>query len=189
MAARSALGGVVSIFIRSVGVLSRLGSLLAILLLVAAVIVVCQMVVMRYLLNASTVWQTEFVVYALVAATFLGSAHVLVEKGHVGVDLLPVALGGRWQTGLEILGGLLSIAFLAILGWSGWNYFHEAWAGNWTTDTVWALPLWIPLLPLPLGVGLLVLQYVAEILKIVQGGHLQTGPQVHGLGHPEGMAD
>lgn len=178
-----------STYIRIVGALSRIGGLLAVLLLAAAVIIVCQMVVMRYILNASTVWQTEFVIYALVAATFLGSAHVLVEKGHVGVDLLPVTLGGRWQVALEILAALLSIAFLAILGWSGWSYFHEAWEGNWTTDTVWALPLWIPLLPFPLGVALLILQYIAEILKVARGEHLQSGPRVHGLGHPEGMMD
>lgn len=176
-------------YIRIVGGLSKLGGLVAVLLLAAAVLVVCQMVVMRYVLNASTVWQTEFVIYALVAATFIGSGHVLLEKGHVGVDLLPVSLGGRWQTALEILAALLSIAFLSILAWSGWSYFHEAWSGGWTTDTVWAPPLWIPLLPMPLGIGLLILQYIAEIMKIARGEHLQSGPRAHGLGHPEGMMD
>ena len=38
--------------------------------------------------------------------------------------------------------------------------------GGWPTDTVWKLPLWIPLLPLPLGIGLLCLQYVAEMIKL-----------------------
>ena len=67
---------------------------------------------------------------------------------------------------MQTVAGLFGIAFCALLAWSGWSYFHEAWAYNWTTDSVWRIPLWIPLLPLPVGIGLLVLQYIAEIMKI-----------------------
>jgi TRAP-type C4-dicarboxylate transport system permease small subunit len=48
-------------------------------------LVTCQQVFMRYVLNASTVWQTEFVTYSIVAATFLGSPYVLMRRGHVNV--------------------------------------------------------------------------------------------------------
>ena len=157
------------IYIRIVTGLSRAAGLLATGLLAVAVIVVCQMIVVRYFLNGSTIWQTEFVIYALVAATFLGSGYVLIRKGHVGVDLLPNALGRSGSRAMHVVAVLLSMIFLGILTWSGWQHFHEAWAGGWTTDTVWALPLWIPLLPLPVGMGLLILQYIAEIMKILHG--------------------
>ena len=176
-------------YIRAIGALSRFGGFIAILLLIAAVLVVCQMIVVRYFLNASTVWQTEFVIYSIVAATFLGSANVLIQKGHVGVDLLPSALGGKAKMFLEILAALLSMLFLTLLTYSGWIHFHEAWSGGWTTDTVWALPLWIPLLPMPVGLALLCLQYVAEIMKTSRGRTLEAGPSAHGLGHPEELAD
>lgn len=156
-------------YIRIVTLLSNGAGIIATALLAAAVVVVCQMIVVRYFLNASTVWQTEFVIYALVAATFLGSAYVLIRKGHVGVDLLPAAIGGKGGLILRLIAHLLSITFLAILTWSGWLYLHEAWVGSWTTDTVWKLPLWIPLFPLPLGMGLLILQYLAEIMKLIIG--------------------
>jgi TRAP-type C4-dicarboxylate transport system permease small subunit len=153
-------------YVRVVSALSRAAGFVSILLLVAALLVVCQMVFLRYVFSASTIWQTEFVIYSIVAATFLGSAHVLLLKGHVNVDLLPNSLGPRGRFALEALSAILSLAFCAMLAWSGWIYFHEAWARNWTTATVWALPLWIPLLPLPLGIGLLCLQYVAEFWKL-----------------------
>lgn len=156
-------------FTRAVDRLSEILGIVAMLLLAAAVLVVCQMILIRYVLNSSTVWQTEFVIYALVAATFLGSSYVLLHRGHVGVDLLPAMLGGKGKFVLEMIGGLISLAFCAVLAYSGWIYFHEAWANNWTTDTVWALPLWIPLLPLPVGIGALCLQYVAELIKLAQG--------------------
>jgi TRAP-type C4-dicarboxylate transport system permease small subunit len=154
------------VFIRIVDALSRAAGILAMALLAAAIVVVCEMIFMRYVLKASTVWQTEFVIYALMAATFIGSPYVLLYRGHVGVDLLPNALGGRGRFVLEIIASLLSLAFCLILAWSSYGYFHEAAARGWRTDTVWHLPLWIPLFPLPLGMGLLSLQYVAEIAKL-----------------------
>lgn len=155
-----------SLYIRLVSALSRIGGVFAILLTASAALVVTQMVFMRYVLNASTIWQTEYVIYALVAATFIGSPYVLLEKGHVNVDLLQTGAPENVKRTMQLLSGLVGIAFCALLAYSGWMYFHEAWEGGWKTETVWAIPLWIPLLPLPLGIGLLVLQYIAEIMKL-----------------------
>ncbi|MEJ8473232.1 TRAP transporter small permease subunit [Roseibium algae] len=158
-----------TLYIRWVSALSRLAAVAALLLLASAILVVTQMVVIRYFLNASTVWQTEFVIYALVAMTFLASPFVLMEKGHVNVDLIYMHLHGPFLKIVQSLAGLFGLVFCALLAWSGWTYFEEAWSYGWTTDTVWALPLWIPLLPLPLGIGLMTLQYVAELAKIWRG--------------------
>jgi TRAP-type C4-dicarboxylate transport system permease small subunit len=154
-------------FIGTVEALSRLGGYAAMVLFALAMLVVCQMIFMRYVLSASTIWQTEFVIYAIVAATYLGSARVLMLKGHVGVDLVPNMVGRRTRFGLEMIGAIVSLGFLCLLAWSGWLYLYEAWEGGWRTDTVWAPPLWIPLLPLPVGIGLLCLQYVADVLKLL----------------------
>ena len=152
-------------FIRFADTLSRIGGVVAILLLLGAVLVVSQMVFVRYVLAGSTIWQTEFVTYSLIAATFIGSPYVLLHKGHVNVDLLQNAASPHGRRVMQFLSGILSIAFCGLLAWSGWEHFHEALSNGWTTDTVWKLPLWIPLLPLPLGIGLLVLQYIAELMK------------------------
>lgn len=138
-------------------------------MLAAAILVVTQMVVLRYFLNESTVWQTEFVTYAIVAATFVGSPYVLMLKGHVNVDLLPLALKGRAKLVLALLVTAVSFAFCAVLAATAWYYFEEAWTKGWTTDTVWALPLWIAIVPMPVGVTLLCLQYVADFLCLVTG--------------------
>lgn len=155
-------------YIQIISALSRACGVFAILLVGSAALVVTQMVIIRYVLNGSTVWQTEYVIYALVAATFLGSPFVLLEKGHVNVDLLPNAMPQPVRLVMNIVSGLFGLAFCAMLAWSGWEYFHEAWSYNWTTDTVWAIPLWMPLLPLPLGIGILCLQYIAEIAKLLE---------------------
>lgn len=176
--AQSRICSAINMYSRYVTLLSKLGGIIAALLLAVAVVVVCQMIVMRYFLNASTVWQTEFVTFSLVASTFLGSGFVLLRKGHVGVDLLPRMLGssGRY---LEILANLLSMSFLLLLAWFSWHYFYEAWQENWTTSTVWALPLWIPLLPMPIGIGILLLQYIAQSLQLIFGLEVTTATDVY----------
>lgn len=165
-------------YVRVVSALSRFFGLVAMLLLAAAVLVVCYMIFVRYVLGWSTIWQTEFVIYAIVAATFLGSPMVLLQRGHVNVDLLPNAAGPGGRLAMKLAADLVSLSFAAVLAWSGWVYFHEALVEGWTTETVWALPLWIPLLPLPLGIGLLGLQYIAELMTL-RRDTVAPGP-VHG---------
>lgn len=163
-------------FVRVVSLLSRAAGLVSGLLLAASVVVVCHMVLVRYVLGHSTIWQTEFVVYSLVAATFLGSPYVLLHKGHVNVDLVPEMLGGTPRRLLLVVSLLLSLAFAALLAYSGWIYFHEAWSNGWRSQSVWAPPLWIPLLPLPLGIGLLALGCIAEIWKLLHEDDREIHP-------------
>ena len=156
-------------FCRLINTTSKAFGVLAAALVGSAILVVCQMVVMRYFLNASTVWQTEYVIFSLVGATFIGSPYVLLLKGHVNVDLLPNYLGEKGRRLLALLASAAGLLFCAVLAWKGYELFHEALVNDWTTDTVWALPLWIPYTAMPLGIGLLALQYVADILALLAG--------------------
>lgn len=162
-------------FIRFVAVVSEVCGIVASVLVGAAIVVVCQMVVMRYFLNASTIWQTEFVIFSLVAATFIGCPYVLLRRGHVNVDLLPIYLKPRARLALALVASAGGLVFSMVLAWTGYEFFYEALVNGWTTDTIWALPLWIPYLPIPLGIGLLALQYVADIMALCTGRALPFG--------------
>jgi TRAP-type C4-dicarboxylate transport system permease small subunit len=166
-------------FNRFVGMVSIVCGIVASALIGLAILVVCQMVVLRYFLNESTIWQTEFVIFSLVASTFIGCPYVLLIKGHVNVDLLPHYLGSRGRYLLAMTASLLGLLFSAILTWKGYELFHEALVNGWTTDTIWALPLWIPYLSIPLGIGLLSLQYVADIFALVSGDDMPFGMDPH----------
>lgn len=153
-------------YVRIVSAISRFTGFIAVLFLLSSVLVICHMVFVRSVLDHSTIWQTEYAIYSVVASTFLGSAYVLMMKGHVCVDVVPLMVSPRTRIVLEAITGTLSLVFCAMLAWSGWTYFHEAFANSWTTPSVARIPLWIPLLPLPFGIGLLCLQYVAELWKL-----------------------
>src|SRR3546814_16005665 len=106
---------VLELFINTVRRLSEFCGVLSALALAAAVLVVCHMVVMRYVLGESTIWQTEFTIYSLVGATLIGSPYVLLRRGHVNVDLLPLYLPPRARLVLAFVPSLLGLAFCLVL--------------------------------------------------------------------------
>ena len=87
---------------RFVTLISQACGIFAAALTAVAVIIVCQMVFIRYVLNQNTIWQTDFVTYSLIAATFVGAPYVLLTKGHVNVDVLPIYVGERARYWLAI---------------------------------------------------------------------------------------
>ncbi len=163
------------VFINTVKSISRICGVVAAILVGLAILVVCQMVFMRYVLGASTIWQTEFVIFSLVGSTLIGSPYVLLIKGHVNVDLLPVYLGEKGRYVMALIASTLALIFCVLLGVTGFEFFYEALTKGWRTDTVWSLPLWIPYIALPIGIGLLCLQYIADILAIATGRELPFG--------------
>ena len=156
-------------YIRAVGFLSRAAGVVAAFMIGAAVLVICDMVVERYILNRTTIWQIDVVTYCIVGATFVGSAYVLMTRGHVNVDVLPIYLGPRARYWLALATIIVSFSFVLVLFMTCTSYWYDAWVKNWHSDTVWRAPLWIPYLSMPVGLGLLVLQYAAELLCLVTG--------------------
>ena len=156
-------------YIRAVAFLSRVAGVFAALLIALAVLVICDMVVERYILNLTTIWQIDVVTYCIVGATFVGSAYVLMTRGHVNVDILPLHVKPRTRYWLALCTMLLAIAFCVIIFILCTAYWYEAYSNRWLSNTVWRARLWIPYLSMPVGLGLLILQYIAELISLVTG--------------------
>ncbi|HEY9281377.1 MAG TPA: TRAP transporter small permease [Eoetvoesiella sp.] len=152
-------------FVGVVEVLSRACGVLSGLLLTVAMVVVCQMILMRYVFRAATIWQTEAVVFSATAAIFLGAPYVLQKKGHVGVDVIQMLFSPRNRWRLERLGAVFGLLFCLVMAAATALHLYEAIEGGWTTPSVAAIPLWMPLSPMLIGFVLLCLQYLAEIIK------------------------
>lgn len=162
-------------YIRLVCTLSRLCGIAAAIMVLVSTLVVCQMVFLRYVLEESVIWQTEFVTYLLIAATLIGSPYVLLKRGHVNVDLLPIYLGERPRFYLALVASTLALLFCLIAAWAGYKLWFEAWENTWYSDTMWGPRLWIPYLTLPVGFGILSLQYIADILSLLTGRDMPFG--------------
>lgn len=156
-------------FLRAVAALSTLAGWCSAGMIVSAVAITCQMIIVRFVLNGSTVWQTEAVVYLAVGATLIGLPYVQRLRGHVNVDLIPISLAPRPRFFMAIVTSVLSIAIVSVMLWYGYEYWHFAWERGWRSDTVWGVRLWIPYLALPIGFGLLLLQLIADLVAVLLG--------------------
>ncbi len=157
-----------------------LGVLSALLILVS-VLVVCHMVFVRAVLGQSSIWQTEFATFCVLGATFLGAPYILLTRGHVNVDLLPIMCAGKLRRTLYFLSTSIALAFCLIFLYASIPWCYEAWEIGLTTASIWRVPLWIPYLSVPIGLGLLCLQFIADVWLVIIGYEEPFGlePGVH----------
>ena len=163
------------LFIRAIRLLSRVCGVFAAAMIAVSIAVVCHMIFERSIMGRSVIWQTEFITYSLIAATFVGSPYVLLTRGHVNVDLLPLYMGQRMRFHVALAGSILALAFCGIVIFDGIHWWLEAAEGGFVNDSVWAPKLWVPYLSLPVGFGILALQYVADILCLISGREMPFG--------------
>ncbi len=164
-------------FVAAVSRLSQIGGVVSALLILLSIFVVCHMVFVRAVLGASSIWQTEFVTYALIGATFIGAPYILMTRGHVNVDILPLMLGHRARVVLAFVASALGFAFCAVFFYNSIDWWHEAWSSNLTTPSMWRARLWIPYLSVPIGMGLMCLQYIADMWALAVGEAMPFGLQ------------
>ena len=169
MAAAARRRTALDVYVGAVRRLSLVLGFAAAALIALGVIVVCEMVFVRYVLGQNTIWQTDFTTWSLVAATFIGSPYVLMTRGHVNVDVIPHYTGPRVRLPLAIFSGLVTLAFAVIMLVLTAHFWKEAWDNKWVSDTMWRARLWIPYASMPIGLSVLVLQAFADLLALVTG--------------------
>lgn len=155
--------------LRAIGFLSQVCGVVAATMIVAAVLITCQMIFIRFVLNQSTIWHTEGVTYLMIAATMLGLPYVQYLRGHVNVDLLPLMLPKGLRKALAALVLVLTLVVVGVMLWHGYHFWHEAWDWGETSNTPWNPKLWVPYLALPLGFGLYALQLAADFYAMATG--------------------
>jgi TRAP-type C4-dicarboxylate transport system permease small subunit len=155
------------VFFKVVAFLSTLSGWCSAGMTVIAIAITCQMIFVRFVLNGSTVWQTEAVVFLIVAATLIGLPFVQQLRGHVNVNLIPLMLPAKGRYFLAIFTYSVAIITISMMLWFSYEFWHLAFTRGWTSDTVWAPQLWIVYSSLPIGFGLLILQLLADLAAIV----------------------
>ena len=160
------LGALVAI-ITIVVLFSGVSVAIGLLIVSAGFLITCQMIFIRFVLNGSTVWQTEMVVYLMITATLIGLPYVQRMRGHVNVDLVPLMCPPRLRYYLSLFTLSLSSAIVVVMLYYGYDYWHIAWSKGWTSDTIWAVRLWIPYSALPIGFSLLLLQLIADLVAVI----------------------
>jgi TRAP-type C4-dicarboxylate transport system permease small subunit len=92
-----------------------------------------------------------------------------MTRGHVNVDVLPHYISPRPRRWLALFAAGLSLAFCVTIAVLTFRFWQEAWDNKWVSDTMWRARLWIPYLSMPIGLGLLTLQSIADLLNLATG--------------------
>ncbi len=134
------------------------------LALLAASLILCSSVFLRYFLKIPTDWQDEMSVFLLVGATFMCAAYVQSQRGHIGIEAVASLLPPLVNRIRLVFCDLVSFLFCSFFSWKSMLLLHEAWVDGQTTSSSWAPPLWIPYGFMTLGMTLLSLQLLLPLV-------------------------
>lgn len=167
-----------SLFARVVGWLSEASGYVSGALILASMLVVCYGVLLRYFLGASTIWQTELAIYFLMFAAFVGGAYGLKHDDHVHIDLVVNRFSGRVRVAIRLVAALLGLSLIVVVGVIGLVLWWETMVAGRRSGTAWNPPLSYPYFIIPLGMGLIALQYLviaAELFGKLRSGDTEDG--------------
>jgi TRAP-type C4-dicarboxylate transport system permease small subunit len=176
-----------SAFSRSIGIISELFGHASGILILVSMLVISYAALLRYIVGASTVWQTELSIYFLMFAAFCGAAYGLKHGDHVKIDLVVVRLPARVQHVVRLAAAILGFVLVAVIAVMAFEVWSETAQAGRRSGTAWNPPLTLPHLILPVGMTLLALQYLVVIVGMVRrirsGG--VGGPAPDGVDQPE----
>jgi len=131
-----------------------------VLALVAMMVIVTFDVILRYFLNAPTVWAGEVASFLTIAVVFLGLAQNMRLGDHIRIDVFTNLLSARPQLFLDVIAHAVGIVFSVVLLMGCWVRFDNFWVRQTVSDSPIMIPLWIPMLPVLAGAAVFCLAVV-----------------------------
>jgi C4-dicarboxylate transporter DctQ subunit len=142
------------------------------LLLAAMTIITFSQVVARYLFNTGAVWALELTVFLFAWLVLFGMSYGVRVGAHIGVDLLVKNLSPRIQRVVGIIAILLCMTYAAILFKGGWDSLSLLLLIGIEAEDL-PIPLWIPMLILPIGFALLFIRFAEAGWKLISGKEIE----------------
>src|SRR5882672_2045462 len=141
----------------------------AALALIAACAVLSYSVLGRALFHSANYWQDEAAVFLLVGATFMTSAYVQQQRGHIGIEAFVGLLSPPVNRVRLWLVDVASLLFCAFFACKSWTRAHEAWIDGQVSNSMWSPPLAIPYVLMASGMTLLCVQILLQIAIPLSG--------------------
>lgn len=148
---------------------NRIIVVLGAIAMITACIVLSYSVLGRALFQSPNYWQDEAAVFLLVGATFMTSAWVQQQRGHIGIEAF-VSLLSPFANRVRLwLVDVASFLFCAFFTWKSWTLTYEAWDDGQVSNSMWSPPLDIPYGLMALGMTLLCVQILLQIIAPIAG--------------------
>jgi TRAP-type mannitol/chloroaromatic compound transport system permease small subunit len=139
-------------------------------LAVILTVVVLYEVVARYLFNAPTIWAFDTAMMVFSVMFLFGAAYVLQIKAHIKVDVIQNMLPPRVQLILDLIYYIVFFfPFLCVMVVFGSKIaISMTIAGEISNTSQWLEPIWPWRWVIPVGFFLLLLQAVAEFIRLIK---------------------
>ena len=119
-------------------------------------------VILRFVFSAPFDWPEELSEILLIWLTFIGAVALTRRKDHIRVELMEEFGGERLNTCLKILFDIVTVGFLTLLAFYGWNLMNEL-----TFEKTPALRLRISLIIsiVPFSAAIMIVYYIIAIIE------------------------
>lgn len=131
--------------------------------------IVCWEVLGRALGAPSRLWVIEVSEYALLFVTFLGAPYLLEKNRHVVLDLVLNSLTGRRQTVAQVLNAAIGLGVCGLLTVIGILVVIEQFTVGVREVTVMRPHSWWITAAMPLGTGLMAVQFLDAMVRALRG--------------------
>jgi TRAP-type mannitol/chloroaromatic compound transport system permease small subunit len=157
----------VQALVRAITATNRVAFHLTALLIYLIVPVMLIDVVMRYAFNSPTVWGMELANLIFGPYFLLAGPYVLHLKGHVAMDIIRQRLSFEKDRVFELINIPVIIAFSAILLAYSLPLAIDSFNYGETSFSAWNPPIWWTKAAVPLSLFMLMMQAVAEFLRVL----------------------
>jgi TRAP-type C4-dicarboxylate transport system permease small subunit len=111
----------------------------------------------------------DFSGFLLAATSFLALAYTLRSGGHIRVNLLISHIDGRLRTVIEAAVLIIALLLVGFLAWSSAQLVIESYEFEELSQGYIPVPLWIPQLPMAVGLVVLTIALADELTLLVRG--------------------
>ena len=162
--------------IRPIDRLTAWGNLAAGLCLLGLFALVAAEIAMRNLAGHSLGYSWDVAAYLMGACFMLAAASALKAGVHVRVTAVQERLGPRGAWRLDLFAAVFGLVIAGALAWALIDMAWVSWRRGSTAASAYRIPLVWPQATLAAGAILLVLQTLAQVLRLLRGEALSQGP-------------
>lgn len=149
------------------GFIDRIGSLTAWIALVMIGLVATN-VILRYSFSFGSVWAQELEWHLLAALILLGMSHALQRGDNVRVDVFYARFSPALKRVIDVISALLLLLVSLGFIWLSLGYVEQSRSISEASPDPGGIPLrWLVKSLIPLGYGLLVLQQLAHLVRLL----------------------
>lgn len=126
-------------------------------------------VVVTSFFSWSQPWAVEYAIFLQCFVLFCGAGWTLRQGGHIRVGVLLQALPPSTARLVDMAGTVFAIGVIGFATWALWQQLLRTFDFGSTSFYPMGTPLWIPQGLLTLGVTLLLLAFLARLLRLALG--------------------